>query len=241
MKKTISPVPVLLVILGTFGFLQNRFLSLSHSHRVEFQNRKDSIGEIGSDKGIPKITQDLEYKLNSINAKTHVSLKVRTLLNNEAPALDSLDENPDATEDRLREIASNLTTDEINELSTLVVNGDHAANEKVLATYLLTLVGPRAQNGLTRIFVSNSENLNKQFPPHSVEESIQQGELSMRLMALQAIETNLHSSRLHFPKEVRSANTYLNNMAKLVRLGEATQRPLLRETLASNIKPSGDL
>ena len=91
------------------------------------------------------------------------------VIKKEALQLDRLDNDPDFTEKRLRKMALSLDSSELEILANTAISNINT-NESTLATYLLTLAGPPAQQPLIKVFTSAAEVLNQPAKAHTIEE-----------------------------------------------------------------------
>jgi len=174
--------------------------------------------------------------INTIPQQTTKKSEVRKLVEHEALHLYDVDPDPKATENRLRSFAVTMSNDELAELTTLATNEYGSHDQRTLAVYLLTLVGPAAQQALLKVFLNPTNTLDQPAPVHSFQEKQQEHEYSIRTMALQAIEQNMHQTKNTFVTPENLKNSYLNGLLKIVRLGEKMRRPMLKEFIDKNLQ-----
>lgn len=169
---------------------------------------------------------------NLIPEKSYVIKMVET----EALQLYNMDNDPNGTEYRLRSLAQSFNGVELNELTLLVLNLNADPDERTLALYLMSLVGPTAQPFLIKIFFSPSPILEIATAVHSFQEKQQEREYSLKTMALAAIEKNIHQTKKSFTSTEKLKNSYLNGLLKIVRLGEKMKTPMLKQFIDQNLK-----
>lgn len=206
-------------------FKSSEIVKINNSQKLNeaiFLQKNKSEGKLKfSKEPIKKIT---------INEKSNV-LK---LIDVEVKKLYEIDENPDKTESRLRSHVKKLSASEIDEITTVAINEKTDFDQRNVAVYLLTLIGPAAQENLLTIFFSPSDKLNQSVQPHSIQEIQKENEYSLRIIALEAIEKNIHQTKKTFSIHENFKNKYLMGLIKIVRLGEKMQKPLLKDFINQN-------
>lgn len=104
----------------------------------------------------------------------------------QSAAIESSTPNPDEKEAELREKATTLTTEEIDFLSREALDPESPANQKIFATYLLSLAPENTAAGLITI-VSSPLQYKGPNPTHSPEETLAMQEKTLRKMALESL------------------------------------------------------
>lgn len=231
MKRRVYSI-VLLIILGAVALYKNQF-NYDHFANDLSNFLKLNKYEKANEMTVVQTTVPKAY-LKNTNEPVHKLVmkeksKVAAVIESEAKRLYNTDSNPENTNARLRLFAKTLDNSELNELTLTAINENVEFDQRNLAVYLLTLAGPAAQESLLNFFFNPSNILNQTVQSHSIQEIQQNNEISIRTMALEAIERNLHQTKKTFLTSEKLKNSYLSGLLKIVRLGEKMQKPMLKE------------
>lgn len=162
-------------------------------------------------------------------------------LERESKLVGDLTDDPNAIEIRIRQRAQQLSKEELQVLEETSVNEANDQDERLMAVYYLMKAGPKAHNNLQALLYKDSAVLKKIGAPHSHEEARYGFEMSLRTMALQALEDNVQASKGRLKirnesfRQTQLDNSYLQGLLKIALIGEANRRPLLREFIDRNL------
>ncbi len=129
-------------------------------------------------------------------------------------------------EARVIELARRLSPRELLGLADLVVDPKSSADRRNAAVYILSEAGAIAQPALTKIVVTPFDD--RPGKPHSIQDAKRQGEVSLRVSALEALDQLGASGsdvRASLQKASLQKNTTLQFLARIALSGIEQGRP----------------
>lgn len=219
------------IVLGLSYFtFENNLITTRAQPPASFEKTKvpanTSMSGITSAKSLAHSEPIGEGHIETKN--TSLSLRIAQ----EAFNLYEFEEDPAAIDKRIQDFTAAMTPAQVRELEVIALNEHGDADQRLVAVYYLTQAGAKAQSSLWRIFINPTTLFKNIASAHSIGEEKQNLEISLRTMALQAMEENIYQSqgRLQIP-DLTNINLpmYLQGLYKMVAVGKKADQPLLKK------------
>lgn len=130
-KKLFWLIGILIAVIGAEVVLMD-------NHRA-FDRHDEATPPSPSFRQQKSLNAHLQGKLSSSSAFSGKSRTPTSIISEEAYAISQLDEHPEQTEQKLKNLALSLESKELHELKIKVLNQDLNGDDRMLAAYLLSL------------------------------------------------------------------------------------------------------